>query len=205
MQKEEHFNTDLIMKEYFEKHHDKHLEEVLRRDTVQGRMDEALEESDGTAADGFFRFFDNEIRRAAAHMGICLIYMPDFGVLKERNKKGKIIIEIDSRDNGWTLVKDCFELQLSKKTALRNVKMQILQRPPRTPWASCDDSVCRYYNMLVKWDDAFPLVQRVLFSSLFRQRFLMTMESRVLGSMTTQRFMSNIGQVFSFRSCALKE
>ena len=185
---------------YFEKIHDQHLKEVRRRTNVQGRMREAIEKSDGTAADGFFRFFESEMNIAAAHSGICLIYMPHFGINKRNNRHGKIIIEIDSREEAWTLVKDCFELQFAPQTNLNNVQMQLLERKT---WPA--DDVVRYNNLFVTWEDSFPLVQRVLFCDLFRQRFLMTMDSRTLGKITTQRLMSGMGQFFSLRACVLKE
>lgn len=185
---------------YFDQVHAQHLEEVRRRADVRERMKEAMEKSDGTAADGFFRFFLSEMNIAAAHSGVCLIYMPHFGVNKRKNRHGKIIIEIDSREESWTLVKDCFELQLAPQTNLNDVEMQLLERKT---WPA--DDVVRYYNLFVNWEDAFPLVQRVLFCDLFRQRFLMTMDSRTLGKITTQRLMSNMGQFFSLRASALRD
>lgn len=192
-----------ILRDYFEQHHSTHQAEISRRSTVQGRMEEALERSDGTPADSFFRFFKEEVMDGATSSGRCLVYMPDFGINESKNKgKGKIIIEVDAPDTPLTLTKDCFELQFAHKTELRKVRVQTLKSPSRYP---SDDSVVRYYNMFLHWDDAIPLVQRVLFCSLFRQRFLMTTQSRVLGSITTQRFVSDIGHVLSFRACVLKE
>ena len=124
-----------------------------------------------------------------------------FGINKERNRKGKIIIEIVSRNTSWDQVEDCFELQLARKTRLQDVKVDYLERKD----LAANDDIFRYYNMFISWDDAIPLVQRVLFCSLFRQRFLMTTASRNLGSITTHRFLSSMGQVFSFRSCVLNE
>ena len=108
-----------LMREYFEKHYERHLREVNRRETPQGRMEEAFEESDWTIAHGFYRFFESEI------------------------------------------------------------------------------------NMKLAWEDAMPLAQRVLFSQLFRQRFLMTTTPAALGGVTAKRFLPHTGQVYAFRSCAL--
>lgn len=192
---------ETILQEYFDKHHDQHIAELHRRETVSGRMEEAFEKSDGTIPDAFYRFFDGEMRLACGYSAKCIIYMPDFGINKERNRKGKIIIEIVSRNTSWDQVEDCFELQLARKTRLQDVKVDYLERKD----LAADDDIVRYYNMFISWDDAIPLVQRVLFCSLFRQRFLMTTASRNLGSITTHRFLSNMGQVLSFRSCVLNE
>lgn len=189
------------LQEYFDNHHSQHLEDIQRRDGVSGRMEEAFEKSDGTISDAFYHFFDGEMRRACGHAAICIVYMPDFGVNKRDNKKGKIIIEIVSNTGPRKMVEDCFEFQLAKKTKLQGVKTDYLERKDL---ASSDD-VVRYYNMFLDWNDALPLVQRVLFCPLFRQRFLMTTASRNLGSITTHRFLSSMGQVLSFRSCVLNE
>ena len=190
-----------LLQEYFDKHHDQHLAELHRRRTVSWRMEEAFEKSDGTIPDAFYRFFDGEMRLACGHSAKCIVYMPDFGINKEHNRKGKIIIEIVSRNTSWDQVEDCFELQLARKARLQDVKVDYLERKD----LAADDDIVRYYNMFISWDDAIPLVQRVLFCSLFRQRFLMTTASRNLGSLTTHRFLSSMGQVLSFRSCVLNE
>lgn len=194
-------NISPLLQEYFDNHHDRHLAEVRRRITVGGRMEEAFEKSDGTIPDAFYRFLDGEMRLACGHSAKCIVYMPDFGINKERNRKGKIIIEIVSRNNPLEQVEDCFEFQLSEKTKLQDVKINYLERKN----IESSDDIVRYYNMFINWDDALPLVQRVLFCSLFRQRFLMTTASRNLGSITTHRFVSSMGQVLSFRSCVLNE
>ena len=190
-----------LLHEYFTKHHDRHLVEALRRNTVRGRMEEAFKKSDGTIADVFYYFLNGEMRLSCGHTAQCIIYMPDFGINKARNRKGKIIIEIILGNKPWKRVEDCFELQLSKETRLHDVKKDRLGRNDIVS----NDDIVRYYNMFISWDDAIPLVQRVLFCGLFRQRFLMTTASRNLGSITTHRFISNIGQVLSFRSCVLNE
>lgn len=193
--------NELLVQEYFENHYVQHVAEIKRRTTVQGRMEEAFEKSDGTIPDAFYRFLDGEMRLACGHSAKCIVYMPDFGINKEHNRKGKIIIEIVSRNNPWEQVEDCFEFQLSEKTKLQDVKINYLERKH----TESSDDIVRYYNMFINWDDAIPLVQRVLFCSLFRQRFLMTTASRNLGSITTHRFLSSMGQVLSFRSCVLNE
>lgn len=194
---------EAILQEYFQNHYDRHLAEVRRRSTVGGRMEEALGKSDGSAADAFLRFFEEEISGAEA--GKCLIYMPDFGINKQRNRKGKIIIEVDWRESASQLGEDCFEFQLASRTDLRGVRLHYLSYPQRYRYPT-SERAGRYHNMFLSWEDALPLVQKVLFSSFFRQRLLMTTESRVLGSITTQRFVSaEMGQVLSFRSCVLNE
>lgn len=186
---------EAILQEYFQNHYDRHLAEVRRRSTVGGRMEEAFEKSDGTVPDAFYRFFEGEVTAS----GICIVYMPDFGVNRRANRKGKIIIEIIYQNNSLMRAEDCFELQLAGKTRLQDVKLDCLE--PR----NINVDVSRYYNLFLGWDDAIPLVQRILFCPLFRQRFLMTTASENLGSITTQRFLSNMGQVLSFRSCVLNE
>lgn len=196
-----------LLQTYFDKHHSIHVAEIMRRTTVQGRMEEALEKSDGSAADGFYRFFKSEVNKIGASSGRCLILMPEFGVIRDWKKKitGKIIIEIDSDDCSTNLTKDFFELQLSHTTCFANVKLAEIKTPAVYPSPASFDDVFRYYNMFVHRDEANSVVQRVLFCSLFKQRFLMTTASRVMGSITTQRLTSCFGQVFSFRECALKE
>ena len=199
--------TDSIMQEYFEKHYEEHQKLCVRHTTPEGRMAKAFKESvnegDGSVADAFYRFFTSEMN--AAHSGKCLIYMPDFGVQKHQNRKGKLIIEVDWRQSAYQLGEDFFELQLAKKTDLSGVKLKYFDYKLRDKYPT-DEWAGRYYNMFVSWEDALPLVQRVLFCSFFRQRFLMTTASRVLGSITTQRFMSaETGQLLSLRSCLLNE
>lgn len=187
---------ETMLQEYFQKHYDRHLAEVRRRSIVGGRMEEALEESDGTIPDAFYRFFEKEI---VAPYGICIVYLPDFGVNKKSNKKGKIIIEIISINNPFERVEDCFEFQLARKSNLMDVRMDVLKRQ------DASDEVYRYYNMRISWEDSMPIVQRVLFSPLFRQRFLMTTDSATLGEISAKRFLPYTGQVFSFRACALRK
>lgn len=191
-------NNTSLLQEYFENHYDRHLAEVRRRSTVGGRMEEAFEKSDGTIPDAFYRFFEEEV---VAPSGICIVYMPDFGVNKRANRKGKIIIEIVSSNSPFERVEDCFEFQLAWKTSLMDVRMDTLKRLHY----SASDAVCRYYNMRISWEDAMPIVQRVLFNPLFRQRFLMTTDSATLGEITAKRFLPHAGQVFSFRACALRK
>ncbi|WP_407845204.1 hypothetical protein [Desulfovibrio falkowii] len=187
-------NNTRLLQEYFAEHHDQHLAELHRRETVRGRMEEAFEKSDGTISDAFYRFFEGEI----AASDICIVYMPDFGVNRRANKKGKIIIEAVSMNTPFERVEDCFEFQLARKTHLMDVKTDIIKR------RDYYDAICRYYNMRVSWEDAMPIVQRVLFNPIFRQRFLMTTDSATLGGITAKRFLPYTGQVFSFRTCALK-
>lgn len=189
-------NISPLLQEYFDNHYDRHLAEVRRRSTVGGRMEEAFEESDGTIPDAFYRFFEKEI---VAPSGICIVYIPDFGVNKKANKKGKIIIEIISSNNPFERVEDCFEFQLARKGNLMDVRMDVLRRQ------AASDEVYRYYNMRISWEDSMPIVQRVLFSPLFRQRFLMTTDSATLGEISAKRFLPYTGQVFSFRACALRK
>ncbi|SDF33411.1 hypothetical protein [Desulfovibrio legallii] len=188
-------NNTRLLQEYFDKHHDQHLAELHRRNTVRGRMEEAFEKSDGTLPDAFYCFFEGEITAS----DICIVYMPDFGVNRRTNKKGKIIIEVVSMNTPFERVEDCFEFQLARKTHLMGVKVDILKRQDYC------DAICRYYNMQVSWEDAMPIVQRVLFNPIFRQRFLMTTDSATLGGITAKRFLPYAGQVFSFRACALKK
>lgn len=189
--------TDAAMlQEYFQNHHDRHLAELHRRETVSGRMEESFEKSDGTIPDAFYRFFENEI---IASYGICIVYLPDFGVNNLANKKGKIIIEVISINNPFERVEDCFEFQLARKSNLMDVRMDVLKRQ------DASDEVYRYYNMRISWEDSMPIVQRVLFSPFFRQRFLMTTDSATLGEISAKRFLPYTGQVFSFRACALRK
>lgn len=191
-----------LMQKYFKDHYTEHLDMIQRNATAEGRMALAYEKSDGTHADAFFRFFKDELD--ASQSGKCLIYMPDFGLNRRRNRKGKIIIEVDARVSSFELGEDCFEFQISRETNLRAVKLQNLYYKWRKYPTS--EFTARYYNMFLSWDDAIPLVQRILFSSFFRQRCLMTTQSRVLGSITTQRFVSEeMGQLLSIRSCLLNE
>lgn len=185
-----------LLQEYFDKHHDQHLAELHSRDTVSGRMEESFEKSDGTIPDAFYRFFENEI---IAPYGICIVYIPDFGVNNLANKKGKIIIEVISINNPFERVEDCFEFQIARKSNLMDVRMDVLKRQ------DASDEVYRYYNMRISWEDSMPIVQRVLFSPLFRQRFLMTTDSATLGEISAKRFLPYTGQVFSFRACALRK
>lgn len=189
-------NISPLLQEYFDNHYDRHLAEVRRRSTVGGRMEEAFEKSDGTIPDAFYHFFENEI---SAPYGICIVYIPDFGVNKKANKKGKIIIEIISINNPFERIEDCFEFQIARKSNLMDVKMDVLKRQ------DASDEVYRYYNMRISWEDSMPIVQRVLFSPLFRQRFLMTTDSATLGEISAKRFLPYTGQVFSFRACALRK
>ena len=185
-----------LMREYFEKHSERHLREVNRRETPQGRMEEAFEESDGTIADGFYRFFESEIN---SYAGTCLVFMPDFGVNWRPTLKGKLIIEVVAHHSANDRQGDVFEFQIARKTNLMDVRMDGISRNPNSP----NDNMYRYYNMKLAWEDAMPLAQRVLFSQLFRQRFLMTTSPAALGGVTAKRFLPHTGQVYAFRSCAL--
>mgnify|MGYP000131038068 FL=1 len=185
-----------LMREYFEKHYERHLREVNRRETPQGRMEEAFEESDGTIADGFYRFFESEIN---SYAGTCLVFMPDFGVNWRQNTKGKVVIEVVAHNSARDRRSDFFEFQLARKTNLMDVRLDALSRDPNSP----NDNIQRFYNMHLTWEDAMPLAQRVLFSQLFRQRFLMTTSPAALGGVTAKRFLPHTGQVYAFRSCAL--
>lgn len=190
-----------MLDEYFERHHEEHNKMVMRRSTPAGRMELAFEQSDGSTADAFWRFLEMEMGQACNHSGTLIVYMPHFGINKKFNRKGKIIIEIVSSMGHQRMVEDCFEFQLSRKSSLKDVRVEELKRP-----GCCYDDIIRYYNMSLSWQDALPLVQRIFFcEDLFTQRFLMTTASRNLGFITTQRFLSPIGQVLSFRSCVLKE
>lgn len=203
-----------IIGKYFDKYHHTHLKEMKQRETIKGRMELAIEQSDGTAADIFFRFFYDEVVNCdfEINFATCIIYMPDFGEklriqpsLCER-LRGKIIIEVDYGSKfPWQFNKDCFELQLSHKTNFSNVKRKLLQRPSWNNRASKSDNVHRYYNMNLNCDDAISLTQRILYCSFFKQRCLLTTTSKVMGSINTQNFMSDKGQLLSLRKCLLKE
>lgn len=192
--------NEKIMSDYFENRYEHHMERLRRMDRVEGRMGIANEESDGTVVDTFWRFLHMEMSSAANHYGTLVVYMPHIGVNRKWNRHGKIIFEIVSR-LGHEQIEDCFELQLADESNIMEVRMDVLQRQHHE-----DDEIVRYYNMFVKWEDALPIVQKVLFcEDLFIQRFLMTTASRNLGAITTQRFLSPIGHVLSFRSCVLNE
>lgn len=185
-----------LMREYYEKHHARHLREVNRRETPQGRMEEAFEQSDGTIADGFYRFLEAEVMTQS---GTCIIYMPDFGVNWRPRLKGKLIIELVAHHSAFDRQGDVYEFQIARKSYLMDVRMDGLCRDPHSP----NDNMYRYYNMRLSWADALPLAQRVLFSPLFRQRFLMTTSPAALGEVTAKRFLPHTGQIYAFRSCAL--
>ena len=110
-------NISPSLQEYFDNHYDRHLAELHRRNSVSGRMEEAFEKSDGTIPDAFYHFFDGEMRLACGHSAKCIVYMPDFGINKERNRKGKIIIEIVSRNTSWNQVGDVYKRQQKNKAS----------------------------------------------------------------------------------------
>lgn len=185
-----------LMREYFATRHDRHLREINCRETRQGRMEEAFEQSDGTIADGFYRFLEGEVMTQS---GTCIVYMPDFGVNWRPKLKGKLIIELVAHHSAYDRQGDVFEFQIARKSCLMDVRMDGISRNPNSP----NDNMYRYYNMRLSWADALPLAQRVLFSRLFRQRFLMTTSPGALGEVTTKRFLPHTGQVYAFRACAL--
>lgn len=181
-----------IIQEYFRDYYKKHIESASKLSTVSGRMAESRKSSNGTDASTLLKFIDMELNYKCngGVSPICIIYMPE--MYSGHKFNGKIIIEAKDHMSHY------FELQLARTTNFDSVLHQVIEEGI---W----DGVHRYYNMHLAKNEAINVVQSVLFSSLFRQRFLMTTASRVLGSMTTQRLVSSAGHVFSFRQCVLNE
>ena len=180
-----------------ENNYERHLREVSRRETPRGRMEEAFEQSDGTIADGFYRFLEAEVMTQS---GTCIIYMSDFGVNWRPRLKGTLIIEVVAHHSDPDWQGDVFEFQIARKSYLMDVSMDGICWDPHSP----NDSIYRHYsNMRLSWADALPLAQRVLFSPLFRQRFLMTTSPAALGEVTANHFLPHTGEIYAFRSCAL--
>lgn len=184
-----------MMRDYCEKYGAEHQRSVERFATVSGRFEKAASQSNGTDAGTLCKFIEDEYCYFVMGAPVCVIYMPEMYDVKKLT--GKIIVELRSgdRDGGGDMY---FEIQLAGKSEFASIKEEELE------WIGWQQSY-RYHNIFLDRASAVPFAQKLLFSGLFKQRFLMTTESRVLGSMTTQRLRSTSGHVFSFRRCVLNE
>lgn len=161
-------------------------------ETVQGRLAFAKAKSNNTTSEILINFIYEEIsyRCEGCCYPTCIIYMPDIYVSNKygaTKKNSHILIEVHDSDPCF------FEIKTAKAT-------------------SFDDVICepvfnsyRYYGMTLAHNEVVGVSKEVLFSPLFRQRFLMTIESRALGSMNTRKVLSPVGNLYSFRACVLKE
>lgn len=184
-----------MLRDYCEKYGAEHQRSVEKFATASGRFEEAASQSNGTDAGALCKFIEEENCRFVMGAPVCVIYMPEMYDVEKLT--GKIIVELRSgnRDGGGDMY---FEIQIAGKSGFADIKEEELE------WIGWQRSY-RYHNIFLDRTSAVPFAQELLFSGLFRQRFLMTTESRVLGSMTTQRLRSMSGHVFSFRRCVLNE
>lgn len=190
-------NLDELLVEFFDKRFDTHEKRSNTGLHVSGRFIEAIRQcEERTDIDALCKFVEIEQDyRIVGGLQKCIIYMPERNFYGEL--KGKIIVEISSgsKSTGGDMF---FEIQIKKKSNFANIQEKELSR---TGWQRS----YRYYNISLAEEDAERFVQTLLFVDLFRQRFLMTTASGVLGSMSTQKLQSESGKVFSFRECVLKE
>lgn len=120
-----------------------------------------------------------------------IVYMPEMH--GHQKFGGKLIVESISYSQMF------FEIQLAKETNLEEI--QKVELASNEPW----HNRLRFYNIFLAKIQAVPFVQELLFADLFRQRSLMTIDPKVMGSITTQHLNSPYGQALSFRKCVLKE
>ncbi len=192
----ENMNVEELLSEFFEKRFDTHERRSSTGLHVSGRFIHAIKKSNKTDISALCTFIEEEYCDfIVGGPPKCIIYMPE---RHSPNKlKGKIIVEISSGSvaSGGDMI---FEIQMRKESDFSSNKTGELIRDG---W----QRNYRYYNISLEQSSAEEFVQLLLFSDLFRQRFLMTTASRVLGSMSTQHLRSASGQIFSFRACVLNE
>ncbi|MFI3270730.1 MAG: hypothetical protein R3Y11_01325 [Pseudomonadota bacterium] len=192
----ENMNVEELLSEFFDKRFDTHEKRSNTGLNVLGRFIEAIRQcEERTDIEALCMFIEKELDYwVIGGCYKCIVYMPERSFHSEK-LKGKIIIELARGSQSGVMF---FEIQISKKSNFANIQEKELSR---TGWQRS----YRYYNISLAEEDAERFVQTLLFLDLFRQRFLMTTASGVLGSMSTQKLQSESGKVFSFRECVLKE
>jgi hypothetical protein len=180
---------DAMLEEYFEKHAAKHNEICSRYDTITGRIDVVREQYPDVPDYELLSYFI-EFEHGCRFSSRLTMYMPT--KREDKPYKSKIIIDSSGRERLFV------EIQIAGLSIFDEPREDILDDNSFSP-------VRRIYNLRLASSSVVPFVRDFLFSSRFTHRSLMTIDAKVLSSMTAQRLLSGVGQLSAFKQWVLNK